>query len=444
MNRILIGATLVVAGTWTRAATAAEGAPPSARGAHRTTGLRGAVGCGRRRSLRARRQPRGTTGPGAARCGGGETRHGRRLVAQQPDGRRDARTAHSSRPGKRHRLELERRASQELEIAGQRGARLDVADAETAAQARRVGGGGAGGRPRALCPPTTKRSRPGRRSGSRAALVQTAQALATYAEARAKEALIAGVDADVARAEATRIGLARFEAERRLPATRTALAVLLDVDERRWSSGHAPGGRRPPTCHADPSKSRRSASGARSPPPRWSGRFSSGGSVIVRRERIPNPTLSAFAERGGFDDQISRRRALGADAAPRAGRPHACRRDRRDARADPRRRELRRARPPPRAPRGCPGAQRRFRRAKRARLCSRRICSDAGAPISAALREGISSRQLSLREGLQWQRSFIELLQGDIEARLGRALAWVELRRVVGPAARAPATGGAR
>jgi hypothetical protein len=50
----------------------------------------------------------------------------------------------------------------------------------------------------------------------------------------------------------------------------------------------------------------------------------------------------------------------------------------------------------------------------------------------SALREAIETRQLSLREGLQWQRSLIELLQADIDVRLGRALALVEIRRVAG------------
>jgi hypothetical protein len=49
-----------------------------------------------------------------------------------------------------------------------------------------------------------------------------------------------------------------------------------------------------------------------------------------------------------------------------------------------------------------------------------------------ALREAVAGRQLSLREALQWQRSLIELLQADIDVRLGRALAWIELQRVVG------------
>ncbi|HVV48652.1 MAG TPA: hypothetical protein VHO06_03250, partial [Polyangia bacterium] len=49
-----------------------------------------------------------------------------------------------------------------------------------------------------------------------------------------------------------------------------------------------------------------------------------------------------------------------------------------------------------------------------------------------SLREAVKARQLPLREGLLWQRSLIDLLQQDIDTRLAHALAWVELRRVVG------------
>jgi len=61
----------------------------------------------------------------------------------------------------------------------------------------------------------------------------------------------------------------------------------------------------------------------------------------------------------------------------------------------------------------------------------------------SSLREAIASRQLSLREALQWQRTFIELLQADIAVRLGSALAWVDLRRVAGLPL-AASQGGAR
>ena len=104
--------------------------------------------------------------------------------------------------------------SQELEIAGQRGARVDAAEAESAAQARRVGVAEQEVAAGAL---TAYYEAIAAQEGLRFAtdLAQTADALAAFAEGRAKEALLAGVEADVARAEATRIGLVRFEAERR-------------------------------------------------------------------------------------------------------------------------------------------------------------------------------------------------------------------------------------
>jgi outer membrane protein, heavy metal efflux system len=56
----------------------------------------------------------------------------------------------------------------------------------------------------------------------------------------------------------------------------------------------------------------------------------------------------------------------------------------------------------------------------------------------AALRDALSARQLTMREVVVWQRSLLELLQTEIESRLAAALAWVELRRVAG----IPLTGG--
>jgi len=81
-------------------------------------------------------------------------------------------------------------------------------------------------------------------------------------------------------------------------------------------------------------------------------------------------------------------------------------------------------------------------RSAAATLFARDLVGRAQTDLSS-LREAISSRQLTLREGLQWQRSLIEMLQADIDVRLGQALTWVELRRVVGLPL-AETSGGAR
>ena len=153
--------------------------------------------------------------------------------------------------------------------------------------------------------------------------------------------------------------------------------------------------------------------------------------ALVRRERIPNITLSAFAERGEINDRI-----LGIGLSVPIPLPDPIGRTRAG--------EIRRPWPrsvPPRARRSW--SRRRVRlevaravsalRARRgaADLFGSDLLARARADLSS-LREAIAARQLSLREGLVWQRSLTELLAADIEARLGRALARVELRRVVG------------
>jgi cobalt-zinc-cadmium efflux system outer membrane protein len=193
--------------------------------------------------------------------------------------------------------------SQELEIAGQRGARVDAVDAEIQARARRAGvveqevaAGALMAYYEAIAAQETVRFA--------AELAQTAQTLAAFAEGRAKEAMLAGVEADVARAEATRIGLVRFEAERRLAESRAALAVLLAVDARSLvipgvltvPAAQVPGGG---SLEDQALRLRGEVAAAEIERQVLEHRL-----ALVRRERIPNLTLSAFAERGEINDRI--------------------------------------------------------------------------------------------------------------------------------------------
>jgi cobalt-zinc-cadmium efflux system outer membrane protein len=164
--------------------------------------------------------------------------------------------------------------------------------------------------------------------------------------------------------------------------------------------------------------------------------------ALVRRERVPNPTLSAWAERGEINDRI-----LGVGLSIPIPLPAPVGRTRAGEIAETmaqiraaesseelvRRRvrlEVARAQATLEARQGAAG------------LFTGDLVKRARTNLSS-LREAISSRQLSLREALSWQRSFIELLQADIEARLGSALASVDLRRVVGLPL-AASQGGAR
>ena len=320
--------------------------------------------------------------------------------------------------------------SQEFEIAGQRGARVDAVDVEAAAQERRVRVAEQEVAAGAL---TAYYEAVAAQEGLRVAsdLVRTADALAAYAEGRAKEAVLAGVEADVARAEATRIALVRFEAERRVTTARATLALLIQTD---------PGTLALPDSLTAPPAPEGAGGALEEQALRLRGEVAAAEMertvlerrlTVVRRERIPNLTVSAFAEQGEINDRIlgvglsvpiplpapvGRTRA--GEIAETIAQIHAA-----ESSAELVRRRVRievaRATSAYRA------------RAGATRLFAGDLLARARADLSA-LREAIGARQLSLREALTWQRSLIELLQADIEVRLGSALASVELRRVAG------------
>jgi cobalt-zinc-cadmium efflux system outer membrane protein len=263
-----------------------------------------------------------------------------------------------------------------------------------------------------------------------AELAQGAQALATFAEGRAKEELLAGVEADVARAEATRIGLARLEAQRRLSDSRAVLAALLDVNvggltlprKVEMSPALAPDG----SLEQQALKLRGEVAAAEMESKVLERRL-----AVVRRERVPNITLSAFAERGEISDRI-----LGVGLSVPLPLPAPLGRTRAGEIAD----TLAQIR----ASESSAELVRRRVRVEVARATAAVAAREGASALFAddllarartdlkSLREAIASRQLPLREGLQWQRSLVELLQAHIQARLDRALASIDLRRVVG------------
>ena len=335
--------------------------------------------------------------------------------------------------------------SQELELAGQRGARVDVADVELAAEARRVGVAEQEIAAGAL---TAYYAAAAANEAVRfaGALAENAEALAAFAEGRAKEALLAGVEADVARAEATRIGLARFEAERRLAEGRAALALLLDVDAgavrlpdglvlAAMTTGQQPASA---ALEAQALRLRGEVGAAEMERQVLERRL-----ALLRRERTPNLTLSLFGERGEINDRI-----LGFGVSIPLPLPSPIGRTRAG--------EIAEALAQIRAAESSAELVRRRVRLEVARALAADTARQGAASLFgdnllararadlAAIRQAISSRQLSLREALQWQRSLIELLQADIEARLGRALAAVELRRVAGAPLTTTAEAGGR
>jgi len=328
--------------------------------------------------------------------------------------------------------------SQELELAGQRGARVDAAGAEAAAQVRRLAVAEQDVAARALH--AYYEALAAREAlGLARELAESGAGLAAAAEGRAREALLSGVDADVVRAESVRLGLMRFEAERRWAVARAAVAILTGAPQDAEVTG---------ALGAPAGDEARSDAHLESEALRLRGEIAAAEMerqvldrqmAVLRRQRVPNVTLSAFAERDGYADRVlgiglSVPLPLPGPLGPsRAGEIEAAR-GQLDAAA---------------------GALEQVRRRVRLEVAQAAAGLRArqgalalfGDPLMtrarkdlAAIREGIAARQLTIREALAAQRSLIELLQAGIEARLAHATAWVELRRVVG----APLLGGSR
>ncbi|HEY8926811.1 MAG TPA: TolC family protein, partial [Polyangia bacterium] len=330
--------------------------------------------------------------------------------------------------------------AQEIEIGGQRAARLGVAEAERQAReahlrvaTEEVAAGALTAYYEAIA---------AREALTFATeLASTARALADYAEARAHEELVSGVEADVARAEATRIGVIRFEAERHLAETVAILALLLDVPGTRVALPPA----LPPSApvagdagfFAEQALRVRGELAAAEAEQRVLERRL----ALVRRERISSPTVSLFAERGEIRDHI-----FGVGLAVPLPVPSPIGRTRAgeitetiaQLRAAQSSRELARRRVLSEVARATTTY---WAKVGEAALFAPALMARARADL-AALRDALAARRLTLREGLPWQRSLIELLSADIDARLARLTAEVELRRVSGLPLGATSGGG--
>jgi outer membrane protein, heavy metal efflux system len=319
--------------------------------------------------------------------------------------------------------------SLELEVGGQRRARLEVADAEAAAQVRRVAVAEQDVAAQAL---SAYFEAVAAREALRLSeeLVQTGRQLGEAAEARARGALLSGVDADVARAEAARLGLLRFEAERRSAVARAALGLMTGAG----TAVEVVGTLEPPVwldglpADAETAAIRLRGEIAAAEMER---RVLERQVSLLRRERIPNPTISGFVQRDAFAENVA---GVGLSIpiplpAP-VGRTHAGDIAETSARARAAGSSVEVVRRRVRLEVAAALASLRARQSALA-LYDQPLLSRARADL-VALRETMTSRQLALREGLIAQRSLIELLAGSIEARLGYAEASVELRRVAG------------
>lgn len=332
--------------------------------------------------------------------------------------------------------------SQELELAGQRGARLAAADAAHAAQLRRIAVAEQEAAAAALVAAFELLAAEAEvELAARVGAVATA--LSTLSAARARESLAAPIEADVAAAEATRLLVAKVEAERARARAGEVLGELLGQDTPPRLAGTldeaaAALGPMEPSEPGGPSEAARE--GLVKDALRLRGelaaaeqeRRSRAATVsLLRRLRVPNLTLSAFAQSDGFDERVlggglSLPLPLPSPLGPgRAGEIAS-------AEAEVRQAET-----------ALEKVRRRVRlEVQRAlldeesygralRLYPPDAVARAGGQLMA-LRAALEARQIPVREALLMQRSLLELLQGHLRARLGLALARVERRRAAG------------
>ena len=196
--------------------------------------------------------------------------------------------------------------AQEVEVAGQRGSRLAAVNSALEAQRRRLDGS------RQTVSSAALKAFWSLRAADEAAVLATEAAtlsasIADVASARARESLSSQVDADVTAADAWRLSISRLEAQRRKRDSHAVLASLLGTSAESLSLEDASPVKMPFAVPAlrtealipqaletrgEPQAARAEVDSARA-------RVS-----LARRERIPNSTLSLFAQRDGFNERV--------------------------------------------------------------------------------------------------------------------------------------------
>ncbi|HET7539788.1 MAG TPA: TolC family protein [Polyangiaceae bacterium] len=192
--------------------------------------------------------------------------------------------------------------SQELEIAGQRGARSRAAEAELAAQKQRII---LSKRDSATAAWTFYFEAIAAKHEQELAerLLEASQRMNAVARGKAQQGLIAAVDADVVEAATLRVLQAKLSATRRWAIATAELSALLGRDSARPVT--VVEGELSPLLGADVPAT--SAASEERPETRMlvsEQQALSARADTLKRARIPNPTLSVFAQNDGFDEHV--------------------------------------------------------------------------------------------------------------------------------------------
>jgi outer membrane protein, heavy metal efflux system len=194
---------------------------------------------------------------------------------------------------------------QELEIAGQRGARRDAAAASSLAQSQRVALARRNAAAQAwLAFFEVLAATEARNLASR--WLQVTERVSAIARARADQGVSAPIDADVAAATAVAALTSKLGAEQRLTQNESALASMLGLDPLA-ASVTVEGDLRPLDGVSEALATHSAASIASRPEvlaANATARAQEHRAEAFRRSRIPNPTLSVFAQNDGFDERV--------------------------------------------------------------------------------------------------------------------------------------------
>jgi cobalt-zinc-cadmium efflux system outer membrane protein len=323
------------------------------------------------------------------------------------------------------------RLSQELEVAGQRGKRRRVAEADQEVARRRVDA-----LRRELAAEVLSVHVEALAAREQQAMVGRMAAAAGLVVERArageKAGLGSGLELDLASLIVIRLGQQAIEAERRLATAHALLAGLVGEDPAQ-PTVQAAGSLTPLPVPEDISALLAGALATRAEldVARAEREMFERRADLYRRMRVPNPSLVLFAQRDGFNERV-----LGGGIAFPIALPSPLGRGYRgeiaenQALARQAGAELERLQRQVRAEVVVAAENLKARRAEVLAFDPARLAR-AEAHITA-LGEEMASGRLSIREAALLQQSFLELLAANLEARRAEALAAVELARVAG------------
>lgn len=319
--------------------------------------------------------------------------------------------------------------SQELELAGQRSSWMRAAEAEQQAQRLRLLASQRDAASQAWSLFFEVSAAQAERDLAQR-LLQAAERVAEVARAKAEQGLLAPVDADVAQAAALRVLQQKLAAEQSATVARAQLALVMGNDPLRPLA--VAGELAPLPGLPEPTEERATALAERPEVRAWDAERSAftARAQGLRRGRIPNPTLSAFAEQDGYGERVyGLGLSLPIPLPSPLGQTHAGEIAELDALG--RQAQAEKARSTARAGLGLARARASYAAHLSAVRAFDRATLERAESSLGELGTQIQAGRLSVRDALPAQQALIDLLRAHLEELEALCLASVELARAL-------------